>query len=54
MLVSAFATFLPKVIEQQFSLTTSKAAILMGVVTIPGAEAELFLVVKHWWFFGET
>jgi organic anion transporter 4A len=51
MLVSAFATFLPKVIEQQFSLTTSKAAILMGVVTIPGAAGGTFFggyIVKRY------
>jgi organic anion transporter 4A len=43
MLVSAFATFLPKVIEQQFSLTTSKAAIVVGLVTIPGVAGGTFL-----------
>lgn len=51
MLVSAFATFLPKVIEQQFSLAPSKAAILMGLVTIPGAAGGTFLggyIVKRY------
>ncbi|UYV75934.1 SLCO4A1 [Cordylochernes scorpioides] len=43
MLVSGLATFLPKVIESQFSMASSTAALLVGMVTIPGAGGGTFL-----------
>ncbi|KFM61342.1 Solute carrier organic anion transporter family member 4A1, partial [Stegodyphus mimosarum] len=43
MLVSGLATFLPKVIESQFSIAASWAAVLVGLVTIPGAGGGTFL-----------
>ncbi|CAL1299379.1 unnamed protein product [Larinioides sclopetarius] len=43
MLVSGLATFLPKVIESQFSIAASYAAVLVGLVTIPGAGGGTFL-----------
>jgi len=51
MLVSALATFLPKIIEQQFSIATSSAALIVGLVTIPGAGGGTFLggyIVKRY------
>lgn len=43
MLVSALATFLPKVIEQQFSLAASSSALIVGLTSIPGAGGGTFL-----------
>lgn len=43
MLVSGLATFLPKVIESQFSIAASWAAVVVGLVTIPGAGGGTFL-----------
>ena len=43
MVLSALASFLPKIIEQQFSLSTSTAALMVGVVSIPGAGGGTFL-----------
>lgn len=43
MLVSGLATFLPKVIEFQFSIAASLAALIMGAVTVPGAGGGTFL-----------
>ncbi|XP_064480881.1 solute carrier organic anion transporter family member 4A1-like [Ornithodoros turicata] len=43
MLVSGLATFLPKVIEFQFSIAASYAALIIGAVTVPGAGGGTFL-----------
>ncbi|CAG2122585.1 unnamed protein product, partial [Medioppia subpectinata] len=43
MVLSALASFLPKIIEQQFSLATSTAALMVGIVSIPGAGGGTFL-----------
>lgn len=43
MLVSGLATFLPKVIEFQFSIAASLAALIIGSVTVPGAGGGTFL-----------
>lgn len=43
LLVSGLGTFLPKVLEQQFGLTSTKAAVLMGLTTLPGGGGGTFL-----------
>ncbi|KAJ8670806.1 hypothetical protein QAD02_002065 [Eretmocerus hayati] len=51
MLISGFAAFLPKLIENQFSISASLAALLMGVVTVPAGGGGTFLggyLVKRW------
>ncbi|CAM6001385.1 unnamed protein product, partial [Sphagnum balticum] len=50
MLISALATFSPKIIEQQFSLQTSTAALIVGLISLPGAGGGTFLggyIVKN-------
>lgn len=42
MLVSGLATFLPKIIESQFSIAASSAALYVGLVTVPGAGGGTF------------
>ncbi|XP_013775144.1 solute carrier organic anion transporter family member 4A1-like [Limulus polyphemus] len=42
MILSGLATFLPKVIESQFSVAASAAALLVGMVTVPGAGGGTF------------
>lgn len=42
MLVSGLATFMPKIIESQFSIAASSAALLVGLVTVPGAGGGTF------------
>lgn len=49
--LSGFAAFLPKVVENQFSLTPIYAALLMGVITVPAGGGGTFLggyLVKKW------
>ncbi|XP_046412309.1 solute carrier organic anion transporter family member 4A1 isoform X1 [Neodiprion virginianus] len=51
LLIAGFAAFLPKLIENQFSVTASSAALLMGLVTVPAGGGGTFLggyLVKHW------
>lgn len=43
MLLAGLATFLPKLIESQFMMPASKAAFMVGLVTIPGAGGGTFL-----------
>lgn len=43
LIISALTTFLPKIIEQQFSMTASKASILVGGALIPAAIIGTFL-----------
>ncbi|KAI1286015.1 Solute carrier organic anion transporter family member 4A1 [Halotydeus destructor] len=43
LLLSGLGTFLPKVLEQQFGLTSTKAAVLMGLTTLPGGGGGTFL-----------
>lgn len=51
LLVAGFAAFLPKLIENQFSVSPSSAALLMGLVTVPAGGGGTFLggyLVKRW------
>ncbi|XP_034951398.1 solute carrier organic anion transporter family member 4A1 isoform X2 [Chelonus insularis] len=51
LLISGFAAFLPKLIENQFSVTASSAALLMGLVTVPAGGGGTFLggyLIKRW------
>lgn len=51
LLIAGFAAFLPKLIENQFSVSASSAALLMGLVTVPAGGGGTFLggyLVKHW------
>ncbi|XP_020709154.2 solute carrier organic anion transporter family member 4A1 [Athalia rosae] len=51
LLIAGFAAFLPKLIENQFSVTASSAALLMGLVTVPAGGGGTFLggyLVKRW------
>ncbi|ELT88560.1 hypothetical protein CAPTEDRAFT_147857 [Capitella teleta] len=41
--VNSFATFLPKVLQFQFSLTTSASALFAGVLVVPGAAGGQLL-----------
>lgn len=46
-----FAAFLPKVVENQFSVTPVWAALLMGLITVPAGGGGTFLggyLVKKW------
>lgn len=42
LLISGFAAFLPKFIENQFSVTAVKAALLMGIITVPAGGGGTF------------
>ncbi|KAI8437952.1 hypothetical protein MSG28_010617 [Choristoneura fumiferana] len=51
MLISGFAAFLPKLIENQFAVNASEAAMLLGVITVPAGGGGTFLggwLVKRW------
>lgn len=51
LVVAGFAAFLPKVVENQFSVTPIMAALLMGVITVPAGGGGTFLggyLVKKW------
>ncbi|XP_050346864.1 solute carrier organic anion transporter family member 4A1 [Nymphalis io] len=51
MLISGFAAFLPKLIENQFAVNASQAAMLLGVITVPAGGGGTFLggwLVKRW------
>ncbi|XP_058810314.1 solute carrier organic anion transporter family member 4A1 isoform X2 [Phymastichus coffea] len=51
LLVAGFAAFLPKLIENQFSVSASLAAMLMGLVTVPAGGGGTFFggyLIKHW------
>lgn len=51
LLIAGFAAFLPKLIENQFSVSASEAALLMGLVTVPAGGGGTFLggyLVKRW------
>ncbi|XP_011505517.1 PREDICTED: solute carrier organic anion transporter family member 4A1 [Ceratosolen solmsi marchali] len=51
LLIAGFAAFLPKLIENQFSVNASLAALLMGLVTVPAGGGGTFLggyLIKHW------
>lgn len=43
LLLAGFAAFLPKIIENQFSVAASRAALLMGLVTVPAGGGGTFL-----------
>ncbi|KAK3926220.1 Solute carrier organic anion transporter family member 4A1 [Frankliniella fusca] len=43
LLLAGFAAFLPKLIENQFSVAASRAALLMGLVTVPAGGGGTFL-----------
>ncbi|XP_024869142.1 solute carrier organic anion transporter family member 4A1-like isoform X1 [Temnothorax curvispinosus] len=43
LLIAGFAAFLPKLIENQFSVSASSAALLMGLVTVPAGGGGTFL-----------
>jgi solute carrier organic anion transporter family, member 4A len=43
LVVSGFAVFLPKLIENQFSMTAVMAAMYMGLITVPGGGGGTFL-----------
>ncbi|CAB3384981.1 Hypothetical predicted protein [Cloeon dipterum] len=43
LLIAGFAAFLPKLIESQFSVNASLAALLMGAVTVPAGGGGTFL-----------
>ncbi|XP_069678542.1 solute carrier organic anion transporter family member 4A1 isoform X2 [Periplaneta americana] len=43
LLIAGFAAFLPKLIENQFSVNASWAALLMGLVTVPAGGGGTFL-----------
>ncbi|XP_051157758.1 solute carrier organic anion transporter family member 4A1 isoform X2 [Leptopilina boulardi] len=50
-LIAGFASFLPKLIENQFSVNVSTAALLMGFVTVPAGGGGTFLggyLIKRW------
>ncbi|XP_045524058.1 solute carrier organic anion transporter family member 4A1 isoform X1 [Pieris brassicae] len=51
MLISGFAAFLPKLIENQFAVSASYAALLLGVITVPAGGGGTFAggwLVKRW------
>ncbi|XP_066601024.1 solute carrier organic anion transporter family member 4A1 [Prorops nasuta] len=51
LLIAGFAAFLPKLIENQFSVSASSAALLMGLVTVPAGGGGTFLggyLIKRW------
>ncbi|XP_041975302.1 solute carrier organic anion transporter family member 4A1 isoform X2 [Aricia agestis] len=51
MLISGFAAFLPKLIENQFAVNASSAALLLGVITVPAGGGGTFAggwLVKRW------
>ncbi|CAH2989596.1 unnamed protein product [Chilo suppressalis] len=51
MLISGFAAFLPKLMENQFSVSASQAALLLGVITVPAGGGGTFIggwLVKRW------
>ncbi|KAK0087850.1 hypothetical protein PV325_013940 [Microctonus aethiopoides] len=51
LLIAGFASFLPKFIENQFSVSASSAAVLMGLVTVPAGGGGTFLggyLIKRW------
>lgn len=41
--VIGFATFMPKMLQFQFSLTSTKAALLSGAIFIPGAAGGVLV-----------
>ncbi|XP_025268118.1 solute carrier organic anion transporter family member 4A1 isoform X1 [Camponotus floridanus] len=43
LLIAGFAAFLPKLMENQFSVNASSAALLMGLVTVPAGGGGTFL-----------
>ncbi|XP_028034167.1 solute carrier organic anion transporter family member 4A1-like isoform X1 [Bombyx mandarina] len=43
MLISGFAAFLPKLIENQFAVSASEAALLLGLITVPAGGGGTFL-----------
>ncbi|GBP12346.1 Solute carrier organic anion transporter family member 4C1 [Eumeta japonica] len=51
LLISGFAAFLPKLIENQFAVNAANAALLLGVITVPAGGGGTFLggwLVKRW------
>ncbi|KPJ00330.1 Solute carrier organic anion transporter family member 4A1 [Papilio xuthus] len=51
LLISGFAAFLPKLIENQFAVSASHAALLLGVITVPAGGGGTFAggwLVKRW------
>lgn len=51
MLISGFAAFMPKLIENQFAVSAAEAALLLGVITVPAGGGGTFLggwLVKRW------
>ncbi|XP_012274694.1 solute carrier organic anion transporter family member 4A1 [Orussus abietinus] len=51
LLIAGFAAFLPKFIENQFNVSASSAALLVGLVTVPAGGGGTFLggyLVKRW------
>ncbi|RWS04752.1 solute carrier organic anion transporter family member 4A1-like protein [Dinothrombium tinctorium] len=43
LLASALAAFLPKIVEQQFNTSPSYAALVVGIMTLPGAAGGTFV-----------
>ncbi|XP_058818487.1 solute carrier organic anion transporter family member 4A1 [Topomyia yanbarensis] len=43
LVISGFAVFLPKLIENQFSMTAVWSALLMGIITVPAGGGGTFL-----------
>ncbi|XP_063955020.1 solute carrier organic anion transporter family member 4A1-like [Lytechinus pictus] len=51
LLINSFAAFLPKLLENQFMVTSSMATIITGIAVIPGSVLGTFLggwVMKRW------
>ena len=46
LVANGFAPFLPKFIQSQFSITSSSASLISGIVVVPGAGGGMILVSK--------
>lgn len=43
LIIAGFAAFLPKLIENQFSITAIQSALVMGIITVPAGGGGTFL-----------
>lgn len=43
LIIAGFAAFLPKLIENQFSVTAIRSALIMGIITVPAGGGGTFL-----------
>lgn len=43
LIIAGFAAFLPKLIENQFSVTAIRSALVMGIITVPAGGGGTFL-----------